>query len=67
MDFRPFYRRVLQQFDEVLSPAGRVVMLVLRQSPFNQALREVGAFDVRHVRVVEIGGLYPRVFVLGHA
>jgi len=66
MDFRPFYRRVLQQFDEVLSPAGRVVMLVLRQSPFNQALREVDAFDVRHVRVVEIGGLYPRVFVLGH-
>jgi len=66
MDFRPFYRRVLQQFDEVLSPTGRVVMLVLRQSPFNQALREVDAFDVRHVRVVEIGGLYPRVFVLGH-
>ena len=66
MDFRPFYRRVLQQFQEVLSADGRVVMLVLRQGPFNEALREVGAFDVRHVRVVEIGGLYPRVFVLGH-
>jgi hypothetical protein len=39
-------------------------MLVLRQSPFNKALRETDTFDVRHVRVIEIGGLYPRVFVL---
>ena len=65
MDFGPFYRRVLGQFAEVLAPEGRVVMLVLRQGPFNDALQEVGALDVRHVRVVEIGGLYPRVFVLG--
>ncbi|PQJ34527.1 SAM-dependent methyltransferase [Salinibacter sp. 10B] len=65
MDFRPFYRRVLQQFHEVLRPGGRVVMLVLRQAPFNKALRDTECFDVRHVRVLEIGGLYPRVFVLG--
>ena len=64
MDFGPFYRRVLQQLHEVLPPGGRVVMLVLRQSPFNKALRETDTFDVRHVRVIEIGGLYPRVFVL---
>jgi putative N6-adenine-specific DNA methylase/tRNA (guanine6-N2)-methyltransferase len=65
MDFRPFYRRVLQQAAEVLRPDGRVVLLVLRQAPFNQALRDTEGFDVRHVRVIEIGGLYPRVFVLG--
>jgi putative N6-adenine-specific DNA methylase/tRNA (guanine6-N2)-methyltransferase len=65
MDFRPFYRRVLQQFRAVLRPDGRVVLLVLRQGPFNQALRDVESMDVRHVRVIEIGGLYPRVFVLG--
>ncbi len=64
MDFRPFYRRVLEQFHAVLRPKGRVVMLVLRQGPFNKALDDTGAFDVRHVRVIEIGGLYPRVFVL---
>ena len=66
MDFRPFYRRVLQQFHEVLQPSGRVVMLVLRQGPFNKALTDAPLFDVRHVRVIEIGGLYPRVFVLEH-
>jgi putative N6-adenine-specific DNA methylase/tRNA (guanine6-N2)-methyltransferase len=64
MDFGPFYRRVLQQLHAVLLPAGRVVILVLRQAPFNQALRGTDTFDVRHVRVIEIGGLYPRVFVL---
>jgi putative N6-adenine-specific DNA methylase/tRNA (guanine6-N2)-methyltransferase len=64
MDFRPFYRRVLEQFHAVLEPGGRVVMLVLRQGPFNKALDDTGAFNVRHVRVIEIGGLYPRVFVL---
>jgi len=64
MDFGPFYRRTLQQLHDVLTSEGRVVMLVLRQAPFNKALRETDTFDVRHVRVIEIGGLYPRVFVL---
>jgi Predicted DNA modification methylase len=67
MDFRPFYRRVLQQFHEALGPDGRVVMLVLRQGPFNKALKDAPLFDVRHVRVIEIGGLYPRIFVLERA
>jgi len=64
MDFLPFYRGVLQQFHEVVTLNSRVVMLVLRQGPFNKALRESETFHVRHVRVIEIGGLYPRVFVL---
>jgi len=64
MDFLPFYRRALQQFHQVLTPKSRMVMLVLRQGPFNKALRETDGVDVRHVRVIEIGGLYPRVFVL---
>lgn len=65
MDFGPFYRRILEQFHEVLQPNGRAVLLVLRQNPFNEALDETRLFNIRHVRVVEIGGLYPRVFVLG--
>jgi len=65
MNFFPFYRRVLKQMAAVLRPDGRVVILVLKQGPFNRALSETGLFDVRHVRVIEMGGLYPRVFVLG--
>lgn len=66
MDFFPFYRRVLEQMAGVLRPEGRVVMLVLRQGPFNAALDESDDFTGRHVRAIEIGGLYPYVFVLGH-
>ncbi|MEF8865408.1 MAG: methyltransferase domain-containing protein [Salinibacter sp.] len=64
MDFYPFYRRVLGQMAEVLRPGGLVVMLVLRQGPFNTVLGESEQFTSRHVRAIEIGGLYPYVFVL---
>jgi len=64
MDFLPFYRRILEQTAEVLAPGAVLVILVLRNGPFNQALTDIGVFDVRHVRVLGIGGLYPRAFVL---
>jgi putative N6-adenine-specific DNA methylase/tRNA (guanine6-N2)-methyltransferase len=64
MDFFPFYRRVLGQMATVLRPGGTVVMLVLRQGPFNAAIRETETFTICHVRAIEIGGLYPYVFVL---
>jgi putative N6-adenine-specific DNA methylase/tRNA (guanine6-N2)-methyltransferase len=64
MDFFPFYRRVLGQMAEVLRPAGKAVMLVLREGPFNAAVSQTEGLAIRHVRVIEIGGLYPRVFVL---
>ena len=64
MDFYPFYRRVLAQMAAVLRPGGLVVMLVLRQGPFNAVLGETDRFVSRHVRAIEIGGLYPYVFVL---
>ena len=60
----PFYWRVLGQIAAVLRPGGTVVMLVLREDPFNTAIRETEAFRIRHVRVIEIGGLYPYVFAL---
>lgn len=65
MNFFPFYRRILEQMAALLRPEGRAVLLVLKRGPFNRALDETGLFDVRHVRVIETGGLYPRVFVLG--
>ncbi len=64
MDFFPFYRRVLEQTATVLAPGGYLVILVLRNGPFNDALEDTGAYDDRHVRVLGTGGLYPRAFVL---
>ncbi len=63
-NFYEFYRDVLGQFVRTLSPEGRVVMLVYKRGVFRGAIGEYPQFDIRHVRVVETGGLYPGIFVL---
>lgn len=64
LNFNYFYRAILDQFAEVLRPGGRIVMLVSKRGTFRGALGDVSALDVRHVRIVETGGVYPGVFVL---
>jgi len=67
MDFFPSHERVLGRMAKVLHPDGHVGMLVLREGPFNTAIRETETFTIRHVRAIEIGGLYPHMFVLERA
>ncbi len=64
MDFLGFYRRFLCQAFVVLKPGGRIVLLTGRRRRLIQAIDEHGGFDTVHVRVIETGGLYTRVFVL---
>ncbi len=64
MNFYEFYCDVLGQFIRTLGPAGRVVMLVYKRGVFRGAIGEYPQFDIRHVRIVETGGLYPGIFVL---
>ena len=64
MDFLGFYRRFLEQAFVVLKPGGRIVLLTGRRRQLIQAIDEHGGFDTVHVRVIETGGLYSRVFVL---
>lgn len=64
MDFGAFYRDVLGQFVRTLSREGRVVMLVHKRGVFRDAIGNYPQLDIRHVRVVETGGLYPGIFVL---
>jgi len=64
MDFHAFYRDVLGQFVRTLTRAGRVVMLVHKRGVFRDAIGSYPQLDIRHVRVVETGGLYPGIFVL---
>ena len=46
----------------LLPPGGRVALLTLRPALLKRALPP--GFALRHARVVEQGGVYPRVFVL---
>lgn len=68
MSFLPFYERFLEEMHGVLRPGGWLVLLVAKNGPFNTAVRhsaEAGfPYDVRHVRVINAGGLYPHAFVL---
>jgi putative N6-adenine-specific DNA methylase/tRNA (guanine6-N2)-methyltransferase len=67
MNFHTFYRRVLTQTADVLAEGGHLVILALQHRAFNDALTATDRFDVRHVRVIGIGGLYPKAFVLRNA
>lgn len=68
MSFLPFYEQFLEEMHRVLRPGGWLVLLVGKNGPFNTAVRrsaEAGfPYDVRHVRVINAGGLYPHAFVL---
>lgn len=64
LSFFPFYSELLEQLDHVLSADGRVVLLARQRGRFNAAVQRHGAFVVRHVRVVDMGGAHPGLFVL---
>lgn len=64
-DLGALYRDFLAGAAEICTPDARLVVLVLRRGVFNRALRAVGRWEILHVRIVEVGGLYAGVFVLG--
>lgn len=65
VDLEALYRRFLAGAAAVATSDARMAVLVGRRGAFNRALRAAGAWETRHVRIVEVGGLYPGVFVLG--
>ncbi|NBC30771.1 MAG: methyltransferase, partial [Spirochaetes bacterium] len=64
-DFRRLYRRFLETAHLILAPHGVIVILVgKKRGVFNKLLRELGLYDLLEVRIIEIGGVYPGIFVL---
>jgi putative N6-adenine-specific DNA methylase/tRNA (guanine6-N2)-methyltransferase len=64
-NYADLYRKFLSGAGTVVKPGGRLVVLVgKRRAAFNRVLREVDELRILHVRVIEIGGVYPAVFVL---
>lgn len=64
LDLEALYRSFLRSAAQVATPDARLVVLVEKRGAFHRALRAVGAWETRHVRIVEVGGLYAAVFVL---
>ncbi|MBN2799066.1 MAG: methyltransferase [Deltaproteobacteria bacterium] len=67
LDLRRFYRELLQSLLPVLAEGGRIALLAERRAAFTHALEQVPALRLRHVRVVEAGGLHPAIFLLERA
>ncbi len=64
-DFRRLYERFLRTAHVILAPEGVIVMLVgKKRGLFNKLLRELALYDLLEVRIIEIGGVYPGIFVL---
>jgi putative N6-adenine-specific DNA methylase/tRNA (guanine6-N2)-methyltransferase len=64
-NYADLYRKFLQGAVAVVKPGGRIVVLVgKRRAAFNRAIREIEQVRIVTVRVIEIGGVYPAVFVL---
>ncbi len=64
MDFQSFYSRFLEVAAYLLKPGGRLVFLAWKRGVIDRANRLHGHFLRRHVRVVETGGIFPRIYVM---
>ncbi len=63
-NLRALYARFLAEAERVLRPGGRLGLLVQRRGWIDPLLRKRPALRRRHVRVVELGGLFVGLFVL---
>jgi 23S rRNA G2445 N2-methylase RlmL len=65
IDFYRFYPRLLDSLAAVVPPGGRVALLVWKRAIFNRtAWRSGGPFRSIHVRIVEMGNVFPGLFVM---
>lgn len=64
MNFPAFYVRFLDAAAHLLRPGGRLVFLAWKRGLIDKANRPARRFRRLHVRVVETGGIYPRIYVM---
>lgn len=65
MEFGRFYREVLDAAATVTRPGSRMVLLSSRRrARLNQAIQASPAWRIAGVHLIEIGGVYPGIFVL---
>lgn len=63
--FPAFYRALLDGAYRVLPRRGRLVLMASRRrGALNAVLQHRPEWAIRHVRVIETGGVYPGIFVL---
>jgi tRNA (guanine6-N2)-methyltransferase len=65
MNFFAFYTTFLRTAAYLLRPGGCLVFLAWKRSIVDKVLQqEIGLLQRRHSRIIEMGGIYPRIYVL---
>lgn len=64
IDFRRFYRELLAGARDLIAERGRLILLADRRGLFNSAVRDCGCWHIRDVRIIELGGIHPGLYVL---
>lgn len=65
MNFDLFYRTVLQGAAAILPRGGRLVLLSSRRrGALNRVVEATPDWEIQHVRIMQIGGVYPGIFIL---
>ena len=57
------YDSILPSFERALKPSGSIGLVVLKYRAFLSALERT-RLEITHERLVDLGGLHPRIFVL---
>ncbi len=63
-DLNNLYRVCLTQFEEVMRPGGKMVLLSMNPSLLNKILKEQNALNVRQQVGINFGGKRGRIFVI---
>ena len=58
------YESILPSFERALKPAGSIALVVVKYRSFLKALESTG-LEITHERQIDLGGLRPRILVLG--
>lgn len=63
MNFPDFYRHLFDTAAPLLAPGARLVFLADRSGAVNRGLRAAGGFRVRSRRLLQMSGVWPRIYV----
>ncbi len=64
VNFGYFYYKFLQEAWTVLQPSGKMVVLIWKERAFISQLKRLNCFHKNAQFSVEVGGVYPKVYIL---
>lgn len=64
LNLKELYKNFLISANKVLNEGGKIVMITMKFYLLEKIIKEIKFFNISHKRVVESGGIFPRIYVL---